>query len=157
MDQDVLRYDKIVEGALRGVVRTALAQVAEHGLPPNHALYITFHSRFPGVDMAESLVQKYPEVMTVVLQHQFWDLDVSEDRFAVTLSFHKIRQRVTVPFAAVTGFADPPAQFGLRFEGGDPTAARDAGTAAEEAGTEAGPEADVAMGQVVNLESFRKK
>ena len=112
MDKDLLRYDRMVEAALRGVVREAIARVAGFGLPGGHSLYITFRSDFPGVDMPDWLKAQYPEAMTIVLEHQFWDLTADEEIFGVTLSFKGRRQRITVPYAALSAFHDPGVQFG---------------------------------------------
>jgi hypothetical protein len=132
MPINLLRYDRMIEEALRGVVRRALRAVAEAGLPGNHHFYITFKTGAPGVELAERLRDKYPEEMTIVLQYQFWGLEVGADQFAVTLSFNDVPERLVVPFAAVTAFADPAAKFGLQFQ-------QDTGAAPEEAtGTDAG-------------------
>ncbi|SDG28523.1 hypothetical protein SAMN05216241_10821 [Limimonas halophila] len=165
---DGLHYDVMVENALRGVVREALTYVAEHGLPGEHHFYITFRSEHPGVDMPATLRERYPHEMTVVLQYQFWDLDVGEDAFAVTLSFNNRSERVVVPFAAVTSFADPSVRFGLQFEAGDDSGVQaDAGevehanpqTPATESAGGAGDEAaEEAPGDnVVTLDRFRRK
>ncbi len=169
MSKKPLQYDQIVESALRGVVSSALKQVAEHGLPAGHALYITFLTGHDGVDVPSHFGQQFPDEMTIVLQHQFWDLDVTDEVLAVTLSFENLRQRITVPFTAVTAFADPAVQFGLKFETGgkvehEPRPAevqdREAdGAAASDAAFDATPGAGgaIEVGQVVNLDSFRKK
>jgi hypothetical protein len=169
MDKDLLRYDRMVEAALRGVVREAIARVAGFGLPSGHSLYITFRSDFPGVDMPDSLKAQYPEAMTIVLEHQFWDLAAEEERFGVTLSFKGRRQRITVPYAALTAFHDPGVQFGLRFDqmqdgeekaGAQGAKALPAGTAAPlPAPQKPDPKSpEPSRGaEVVNLESFRKK
>jgi hypothetical protein len=168
MDKDLLRYDRMVEAALRGVVREAIARVAGLGLPGGHSLYITFRSDYPGVDMPDWLKAQYPEAMTIVLEHQFWDLAAEEETFGVTLSFKGRRQRITVPYAALTAFHDPGVQFGLRFdqsqEGEEKGAARAGKPAAAPTplpGPAAKPEAASAdaakTAQVVNLEAFRKK
>ncbi len=111
-----LRYDQMIEEALRGVVRRALRTVVESGLPGSHHFYITFRTTAPGVEIADRLREKYPEEMTIVLQYQFWALEVSAARFTVTLSFNDVPERLVVPFAAVTAFADPAAKFGLQFQ-----------------------------------------
>lgn len=116
MTDDLLRYDKIVERALRSVVRTALEQIADHGLPGSHSLYITFRTDHPSVSIPDTLRKEYPEEMTIVLEHQFWDLEPGQDKFEITLSFNKVHERLSVPFDAVTAFADPSVQFGLKFE-----------------------------------------
>jgi hypothetical protein len=113
--KDLLRYDQMVETAMRGVVREALARAATNGLPGAHHFYITFKTEAPGVGLAAHLAQKYPEEMTIVLEHQFWDLDVREDGFDVTLSFNNRPERISIPFAAIAAFADPSVKFGLQF------------------------------------------
>jgi hypothetical protein len=113
---EYLNYKAMVEDALRGVVRAALEQIVESGLRANHQLYVSFNTGHPGVVVADYLRDKSPKEMTIVLQHQFWNLDLSDDGFDVTLSFNKVPERLTVPFAALTGFADPGVQFGLQFQ-----------------------------------------
>jgi len=108
-------YASLVEKALLRVVHDVLGMVAEHGLPGRHHLYITFRTDHPGVVMDDTLAARYPSEMTIVLQHEFWGLEVFDDRFAVTLSFNKVSQRLEIPFAAVTVFADPSVEFGLQF------------------------------------------
>jgi hypothetical protein len=108
-------YASLVEKALLRVVRDVLGMVAEHGMPGGHPLYITFRTDHPGVVMDDVLHARYPSEMTIVLQHEFWGLEVSDDRFAVTLSFNNVSQRLDIPFAAVTVFADPSVEFGLQF------------------------------------------
>jgi hypothetical protein len=108
-------YASLVEQALLRVVHDVLGMVAEHGLPGRHHLYITFRTDHAGVVMDEALQARYPTEMTIVLQHEFWGLEVSDDRFAVTLSFNNVSQRLEIPFAAVTVFADPSVEFGLQF------------------------------------------
>ncbi len=118
MGEEGLRYDAMVEDALRSVVRRALSYAAERGLPGDHHFYISFLTGHPGVDIPEHLSTRYPNEMTIVLQYQFWGLDVGEEVFGVTLSFSDVPERLTVPFAAVTAFADPSVRFGLQFESG---------------------------------------
>ena len=115
MSKDLIGYDTLVESGLRSVIREALRRVAEDGWPGTHHAYITFRTDAPGVDVPDSLRARYPDELTIVLQHQFWDLEVEDDRFAVTLSFSKVGHRLTVPFAALTGYADPSVKFGLQF------------------------------------------
>ena len=114
--RDHFNYPKMVDAALRGVVRTAMQQVQERGLHGNHHLYVSFLTHYPGVVVAEYLRDKYPKEMTIVLQHQFWDLDISGDSLDLTLSFNKVPERLIIPYAAMTGFADPSVQFGLQFQ-----------------------------------------
>lgn len=110
-----LSYERMVEDALRGVLRQALEITQEQGLPGSHHFYVTFDTTHAGVRMANSLRAMHPSEMTIVLQHQFWDLNVDEEFFGITLSFSGASQRLHVPFAAVTAFADPHAKFGLQF------------------------------------------
>ncbi len=118
MVDDDLKYDVMVERALRGVLREALIYVAENGLPGEHHFYITFRTDHPDVDIPDHLHERYPSEMTIVLQHQYWSLEVSEENFGITLSFSDIPERLTVPFDSVVAFADPSVRFGLQFDGG---------------------------------------
>jgi hypothetical protein len=140
----------MVEAALRGVVREALARAAANGLPGAHHFYITFRTHFPGLGLADDLARQYPEEMTIVLEHQFWELEVGEQSFSVTLSFQNRPERLTIPFDAITAFADPAVKFGLQFQ---PTADVLPG----EAAAPAEPEKVDKPGEVVALDAFRKK
>lgn len=123
MDPDKIDYHALLQDALRDVVRRVLEQVTEHGLPGEHLLYVGFRTSFPGVQVPRFLRDQYPEEVTIVLQHQFWGLEVTPEDFSVLLSFGGTRQQVVVPFAALTAFADPSADFGLRFDATPPEAA----------------------------------
>jgi uncharacterized protein len=116
MPVDHIRYDILAQEALRGVVRTVLADAAKNGLPGEHHFYISFDTRADGVRLSPRMLAEYPEEMTIVLQHQFWDLVVTEDGFEVGMSFGGIPERVAVPFAAINAFLDPSVEFGLRFQ-----------------------------------------
>src|SRR5580700_4163362 len=116
MATDHIRYDVLARDALRGVLRRVLADVAEHGLPGEHHFFITFLSTADGVKLPPRLLAQHPEEMTIILQHQFWDLVVSEDRFEVGLSFGGIPERLVVPFNSIKSFLDPSVQFGMQFE-----------------------------------------
>lgn len=116
MSKDVLRYDLMVQEALKGVVRKILSEAARDGLPGEHHFYVTFRTGAPGVRLSQRLREKHPEEMTIVLQHQFWDLSVSDHAFEVGLSFSGVPERLLVPFDAITTFFDPSVQFGLKFE-----------------------------------------
>ena len=116
MSKDLMRYDVIVEDALRGVVRRVLGNVAQNGLVGNHHFYITFRTDHPLAEVPESLADRYPEEMTVVLQFQFYDLEIDDKVFGVTLKFNNVPERVVVPFDAITVFADPSVNFALQFE-----------------------------------------
>ena len=116
MATDHIRYDVLARDALRGVLRRVLTDAAGHGLPGEHHFFITFLSTAEGVKLSPRLLAQYPEEMTVILQHQFWDLVVTEDRFEVGLSFGGIPERLVVPFASIKSFFDPSVQFGLQFD-----------------------------------------
>ncbi len=174
MSGDPLNYQSLTEEALRGVVRQALSTVAQRGLPGQHHFYLTFRTGYPGVQLADSLRERHPEEMTIVLQHQFWGLEVSDRQFAVTLSFNGQHERLLVPFAAVTAFVDPSVQFGLQFSVAAPGAAAAAPVAALPAkppaptpasaesaaapapGAAAAEPAAAEEGRVVALDAFRK-
>ena len=125
-----IRYDLLAQQALRGVVRTVLADVAKKGLPGEHHFKITFNTTAPGVRLSDRLRAQYPETMTIILQHQFWDLAVGESAFEVGLSFGGIGERLSVPFDAIIAFYDPAVQFGFQFE---PIDADESGDAAKDA------------------------
>ncbi len=113
---DHIRYDLLTQQALRGVVRSVLVEAAKNGLPGDHHFYIAFDTRAEGVAIPDRLRSQYPEQMTIILQHQFWDLKVTDDGFEVGLSFGGVPTKLAVPFEAVKGFFDPSVQFGLQFE-----------------------------------------
>lgn len=116
MAEDLIRYDLLVQDALRGVVRKVLTDAAREGLSGEHHFYISFRTEAPGVRMSQRLREKYPQEMTIVLQHQFWDLGVTEHSFEVGLSFSGVPERLLIPFDALSGFFDPSVQFGLKFD-----------------------------------------
>ncbi len=116
MSTDLIRYDLLAQEALRGVVRRVLQDVARTGVPGEHHFYISFNTEFPGVRISPRLREKYPEEMTIILQHQFWDLIVSDHGFEVGLSFSNIPEKLVIPYDAITGFFDPSVKFGLKFE-----------------------------------------
>jgi uncharacterized protein len=116
MTKDLIRYDLLVQDALKGVVRKVLGDAAKHGLSGDHHFYVSFRTDFPGVRISNRLREKYPQDMTIVLQHQYWDLSVTESGFEVGLSFSGVPERLVVPYDAVIGFFDPSVQFGLKFE-----------------------------------------
>ncbi|HVT59921.1 MAG TPA: ClpXP protease specificity-enhancing factor SspB [Thermoanaerobaculia bacterium] len=126
-DEDRIDYQKVVEDALRGAVRRVLAVAAARGLPGKHHFYLAFRTSHPGVQIPSALRDLHPEEMTIVLENQYWNLEVEDDRFSVELSFGGTRRTLTVPFAALTAFADPSAEFGLRFQGAAAAAERPAG------------------------------
>ena len=116
MAADHIRYDLLAQEALRGVLRKVLADAAKHGLPGDHHFFVTFDTSAEGVRLSQRMRAQYPKEMTIVLQHQFWDLVVSEEAFEVGLSFGGVPERLAVPFVAVKQFLDPSVEFGLQFE-----------------------------------------
>ena len=176
---DRFHYDALVDDALRSVVRRVLRQVADQGLPGSHHFYISFRSTDPGVRLPDYLRAKYPEEMTIVLQHQYWDLVINDEFFEVTVSFNKQQERIKVPFGALSAFVDPSVRFGLQFDRKDKAAAAEkvevganqppSSLPAPEKrpslgpppAAEAKPEADAKpedpASKVVKLDSFRKK
>jgi hypothetical protein len=162
MAKPTLRYDKMVENALRSVVRDALAVTAERGLPGAHHFYVTFRTDHAGVDIPDFLRAQYPLEMTIVLEHQFWGLEVDTVKFAVTLSFHSQAQRLTVPLAAITAFADPSVKFVLEFrpdseETEAPQAVKLVPDPVEAPIVKPEPAPADKSGEVVKLDTFRKK
>lgn len=142
MPEDYLHYESLVEEALREVMRKALDIVAKEGLAGDHYFHITFSTEHPGVDIPAQLRREYPTEMPIVLQNAFWDLEVGELGFSVSLSFNRVQQRLTVPFDAITIFQDPPASFRLQFqaeEGDEADAADDEIIAADDAAEASGP------------------
>lgn len=187
MPQDHIRYDILAQDALRGVIRKVLSEIAVTGyLPGEHHFFITFLTEAPGVRISTALKERYPEQMTIVVQHQFWDLKVTESLFEIGLSFSDKPEKLVVPFAAIRGFYDPSVNFELEFDtvldvvandGGDTEedgraelagtierlvepAAKDENAAAAETTTHDGTDPDAAKkpgADVVSLDSFRKK
>jgi uncharacterized protein len=170
MATDHIRYDVLARDALRGVLRKVLSDAAAHGLPGDHHFFITFVSKAEGVKLSPRLLAQYPEEMTIILQHQFWDLTVLEERFEVGLSFGGIPERLVVPFSAIKSFLDPSVKFGLQFDTSDVDEAEPAALpaaqapsavsvpAAETAETAEEPAAPGQGGaEVVRLDRFRKK
>lgn len=161
MNEDLLRYDKMVEKALRDVVRNALTMVARDGLPGEHHFYISFFTQYPGVEIPDHLRKQYPEEMTIVLQYQFFGLKVDPELFSVTLSFNNIREKLVIPFQAITTFADPSVNFALQFQSvNDDDEEDEADEGGEDKKTSAKtekPAADEKRGEVISLDMFRKK
>jgi len=163
MAEDLIRYDILIENALREVVFQAMSKVAREGLLEDHHFYITFQTTFPGVDIPGYLKKQYPDDMTIILQHQFFGLKVDKSGFSVMLSFNNVRERLSVPFKAITTFADPSVNFVLQFR-----LASDEGEIPHgKAGMSGGEDKDGAVegagaegekrGEVISLDSFRKK
>lgn len=183
MTDDILRYDILVQNALRGVIRKVLSEVDKTGLPGNHHFFITFLTGAHGVKVSNRIREQYPEQMTIVLQHQFWELEVGETGFGIGLSFSDVPEKLYVPYAAIRGFYDPSVNFELEFdveqaEVGETEPASDvkklenqeplvqddnkaSGTSSEDAGDETADEAPEAdendTADVVSLDAFRKK
>jgi len=158
MTEDLLRYDKMVERALRDVVRNALNTVARDGLPGEHHFYISFLTEYPGVELPDHLHKQYPEEMTIVLQFQFFALKIEPDFFSVMLSFNNVREKLVIPFQAITTFADPSVNFALQFQSIESD--DDEEEEGDEDDTEPKdkkPAADEKRGEVISLDMFRKK
>lgn len=164
--EDSLRYDKMVEGALRGVVRQAVEEVMKDGLPGDHHFYITFMTDYPGVDIPDYLKERYPGEMTIVLQYQFYDLSVDAEKLSVTLSFNNVPERLTIPLGSISIFADPSVNFALQFQPlgdeidetdlidlDDDEVENDSSSDKEEGKKEK----EEKTGEVVSLDQFRKK
>ena len=155
---DQIRYDLLTQQALRGVVRSVLADAAKKGLPGDHHFFITFRTRAPGVSGPPELLAQFPSEMKIVLQHQYWDLAPGETFFAVTLRFGGQPKRLSIPYAAVTEFFDPHAQFLLQFSAPPPEAQDEPPTAGPDDDSPSGPpEGSGDEPKVVSLDQFRKK
>lgn len=145
-------YSALIDQHLREVVRDVLRQVAKNGgFADEHHAYISFRTDYPGVDISADLRGQYQNEMTIVMQHQFWDLQIEDARFHVTLSFRGIRERLSVPFAALTSFTDPAAKFGLQFTTEVPK------VEADPEPQPAAEEEDDGHSKVITLDSFRKR
>lgn len=163
-DENFLRYDKMVESALRGTVRQALEEVVEQGLRGEHHFYITFMTDYPGVRIPEYLRDRYPGEMTIVLQYQFSDLRVDREKMEVTLSFNNVPERLVIPLSAISIFADPSVNFALQFQPLTESTSDEEAFLNELAG-EDDPDGSGGgkkgkgekKGEVVSLEQFRKK
>lgn len=152
---DYIGYEALSQAAMRGVVREALRRgKSSGGLPGEHHFYISFRTRAPGVKIADHLVQRFPEEMTIVVQHQYWDLEVHEGHFEIVLKFSGVPQHLSIPLAAITRFVDPSVNFGIAFE----VQGKDAGVIAPAPAEEAEVAADKSPGEtVVNLDAYRRK
>lgn len=156
MTEDYLNYPTLIDNAMRGMVRDVMRRVQSDGLPGEHHFYISFNTQFPGVKMSDTLREKYPKDITIVLQHQFWDFKVEDHQFHATLSFGGAPEKLTVPFAALTAFADPSIKFGLQFQ----TAAADQLPLPEMTGDafqDEAEDADEGAAEIISLDAFRKK
>ena len=168
MAKDFIGYQALTDAALRGVVRDSLRRIEKSGLIGAHHVYLTFRTHADGVDIPEFLKEQYPEEMTIIIQHQYWALKVKEDYFEVTLTFKKLPAPLHIPFNALTAFFDPGVQFGLQFRADGDVAKAATGpvmvpnnppekTEEDAAEPEAKPAEKPAPGEVVSLDSFRKK
>ena len=171
MDRHKIHYDILMQDALRGVVRKVLQEAADFGLPGDHHFFVTFHTDHQGVQVSDRLKAKYPSEMTIVLQHQFWDLEVDETFFSVGLSFGGIPETLIVPFSALKSFVDPSVSFGLSFAEPEEKTEKSSEerleefekTLREEKIISSGPEkaeapsAPSGGADVVSLDAFRKK
>ena len=117
MTQDTIDYPGLIDAAMRNVVREALIHIDKFGLPGDHHFFISFQTNYPGVSISPQLKSRYPEEITIVVQHQFWDLKITKQYFSIMLSFNNIPEKLVVPFDALTAFADPSIKFGLQFHG----------------------------------------
>lgn len=161
VDENTLRYDRMVEKALRSVARSAIEEVIEKGLPGDHHFYITFLTDYEGVQIPDYLRERYQHEMTIVLQYQFYDLSVDDNFLRVTLSFNNIPEKLVVPMAAITIFADPSVNFALQFQPIDhdddsdyddgPVPPKDDGKKSKK------PAKSQEKGEVISLDQFRKK
>jgi hypothetical protein len=160
-EDEILRYDRMVEQALRGVVRQAVEEVMAEGLPGDHHFYITFLTDYPGVDIPDYLRERYPREMTIVLQYQFYDLSVDREKMGVTLSFNNMPERLVIPLGAISIFADPSVNFALQFQpmGEDDGDFDPDGLPLDDDDSveERGGKSESATGEVVSLDQFRKK
>jgi hypothetical protein len=160
MAEDLMHYDVIIEEALRSVVRRALEQVIENGLPGEHHFYISFRTFYPEVELPDYLLEKYPGEMTIVVQHQYDDLWADETDFGITLSFNGKPEKLRIPYAAVTVFSDPSVNFALQFQGEEDEDDLEMTAQLPEKLADKKPEKkleDGKTGEVVSLDQFRKK
>lgn len=165
-NDEILRYDKMVHKAMRIVVKSALEDVIEHGLPGDHHFYITFFTDFPGVKIPDYLKDRYPGEMTIVLQYQFSNLYVDDEIMKVRLSFNNKPEDLQIPLAAISTFADPAVNFALQFQPRDeeedpdfdPDGPEGDGPGPkDDEGDDKGDDEGEKTGEVVSLDQFRKK
>ena len=152
-----LDYSVFVDNAMRGAVRDILRQVSKSGLPGENHFFISYRTDFSGVKISDSLRNRYPEEITIVLQHQFWDLRVEDDKFSVSLSFNNIPEVLVVPFAALTGFSDPSTKFGLQFHEVKAPAPILQPEVAVFQTEESSPQEEKESAKIITLDAFRKK
>lgn len=179
MNEDLIRYDVLTQEALRGVIRKVLDEVAVAGLPGEHHFFITFDTNHPGVRLSDAMRERYPEAMTIVIQHTFWNLQTDENGFELDLTFNDVRERLRIPFVAIQAFFDPSVKFGLQFDleaeasGSRPEVhevvdfsdgsrpgtdeIEPADTATKSPGDDGSSEKQDREAEVVSLDAFRKK
>ena len=159
MVKDLIGYDSLVQDALRGVMASVLERVARSGAPGDHYFHINFRTDHPGVEMSPALRAQHAHELTIVLQHRYWDLEVADTGFAVSLSFNGVAERLSIPYGAVTVFADQSVKFALQFQADE--SPRKDGLEIGDAGTrqepEREPEHETEPADIVSLDSFRKK
>lgn len=155
---DYIGYEALTQAAMRGVVREALKQGrSSGGLPGEHHFYLTFRTKAPGVKIADYLVERFPEDMTIVIQHQYWDLEVHDGHFEIILKFSGVPQHLFIPYSAITRFVDPSVNFGLTFESANKDDSVISPAAEVEAQHQAADSDEETPGTVVNLDAFRRK
>ena len=156
MSEDYLNYPALIDNAMRSMVRDVMRRVQAEGLPGEHHFYISYDTQHPGVRMSDQLRSKYAKDITIVLQHQFWDFKVEDHQFHATLSFGGAPEKLTVPFAALTAFADPSIKFGLQFQSAQ--ADNDAAPAEPvELMVDDDTVQEDSIAEIISLDAFRKK
>ena len=155
INKNEIDYANLIDEAMHDVVRKTLKQVEKHGLPGEHHFFITFKTEAEGVMIADELRKKYPEEMTIVIQYQFFDLEVDEKGFSIVLSFDHVKQNLTIPFSALTSFVDPSVRFGLQFNLGKDEEEEE-NTEKPKASKKQKVDNSKNISNVVTLDSFRK-
>lgn len=175
MTEERLLYDDMIQEALRGVMAQAIEIVEQNGPQGEHHFLIVFRSEYPGVEMSQALLRRFPHEMTIVLQHQFWDLKTDSTGFEVDLSFNNVMEHLRIPYAAVKAFTDPSVKFGLQFHVEDAKGAPESqeaevhtlkdeqasgapsSTSSQDKTTKDAARTEETTGAVVSLDAFRKK
>lgn len=159
---DYIGYETLTQAAMRGVVREALRLAAKGSAPPgDHHFYVTFRTKAPGVNIPDHLIEQFPDEMTIVVQHQYWDLEVHEGHFEIVLKFNRVPQHLSIPYVAMTRFVDPAVNFGVSFEkaaAGDDTNV--VAPALEQSDADPQTSEDTAETEgdtVISLDAFRRK
>jgi len=157
MTEDLLHYPTLIDQAMRGVVKDVLKRVQASGLPGDHHFYISFSTTHPGVKISEQLKARYPKEITIVLQHQFWDFKVEDQQFQATLSFGGVPEKLVVPYAALTAFADPSIKFGLQFQQSEMPEVENLAEDDGQMSLSTESAEDEGSAEIISLDSFRKK